>query len=569
MAVARAVSLASGLVLLGIGYRAWATRDRPLARRFALLSGTVGLSALAVAAVAPAYGPYELVWLYTYLAVPVALALLSFDHYGVDLVTTRGHAVAFVLPAVAGAIGGTVVTLGGGGMMGAGTAATLAGLPPLVVEAAGLFHEAGLYYASGLVVVAVGLFVRTVVRYDHLDTGLGASLSLVGVWPWVGFVLMPEVAATSGYDIALGMVGGGYLLCVAAVGLVAGPYDLFDSVPAAGNVGPKTALDSIDDAVFVTGTDGTLLRTNAVARETFGVADGDAVGMRLAAVLGTALDTFHATDTVDLETVGGTRRFETQVSPVPGRDGPRGHTVVLRDVTRRQTREQRLTVLNRVLRHNLRNDLNVIRAHATRIAEAEDADPETGAEQIRTTADGLFSLGERARDVERMMSFSAAPAPRADVATVVERVVADVDAAYPDTEFTSAVPDDAVAGVDERVLTITLRNVVENAAEHNDAEAPLVVASATRREDGTVCVAVSDNGPGIPETERAVVEAGTEDPLEHGSGLGLWSVKWGVTRMGGTLSFAENDPRGTVVRVDLPPATEPDRATTGTTAPAD
>jgi sensor histidine kinase regulating citrate/malate metabolism len=68
----------------------------------------------------------------------------------------------------------------------------------------------------------------------------------------------------------------------------------------------------------------------------------------------------------------------------------------------------------------------------------------------------------------------------------------------------------------------------------------------------TLSIAVADNGPGIPDHEQQVLEAGEESALEHGSGLGLWAVHWGVTRMGGDLAFAENDPRGSIVTVSIP-----------------
>lgn len=41
-------------------------------------------------------------------------------------------------------------------------------------------------------------------------------------------------------------------------------------------------------------------------------------------------------------------------------------------------------------------------------------------------------------------------------------------------------------------------------------------------------------------------------PLEHGSGLGLWVAKWGVTRLGGTLSLERTEPRGTTATVRVP-----------------
>jgi signal transduction histidine kinase len=101
-----------------------------------------------------------------------------------------------------------------------------------------------------------------------------------------------------------------------------------------------------------------------------------------------------------------------------------------------------------------------------------------------------------------------------------------------------------------------VKNLVENAIEHNDTDAPLVVAFVNRTDAGPIRMAISDNGPGVPETERAVLATGDEDPLEHGSGMGLWTVKWGITRLGGDISFVKNEPRGTVVQLTLPAASD-------------
>jgi len=100
-------------------------------------------------------------------------------------------------------------------------------------------------------------------------------------------------------------------------------------------------------------------------------------------------------------------------------------------------------------------------------------------------------------------------------------------------------------------LTLAFEELLDNAVEHGTDE-PTVSISATETESG-VAVTVSDDGPGIAAHERDVILAGEETPLQHGSGVGLWLVKWLVRNVGGTLSFREGD--GTTVAVELPSAT--------------
>jgi sensor histidine kinase regulating citrate/malate metabolism len=70
--------------------------------------------------------------------------------------------------------------------------------------------------------------------------------------------------------------------------------------------------------------------------------------------------------------------------------------------------------------------------------------------------------------------------------------------------------------------------------------------------DGWVEITVADDGPGIDPAEYDVLDRGTETPLRHGSGIGLWIVKWGVDHLGGRISFDERDPAGTLVTVAVP-----------------
>jgi signal transduction histidine kinase len=76
--------------------------------------------------------------------------------------------------------------------------------------------------------------------------------------------------------------------------------------------------------------------------------------------------------------------------------------------------------------------------------------------------------------------------------------------------------------------------------------------SASTADGGTVTFEIADSGPGIPEYELDVLDA-RESSLEHGSGLGLFVVNWGVSTLGGDVAFDATDD-GTRVLVTLPGA---------------
>ncbi len=562
----RFVLLAAGLVLLGVAHRTVRAGERQTALSFSVLLSLLGVTALCVGVTATGGWANKLVWLYTNLAIPVALLFFSLDYYGVDALHSRAGMAAIGVPSLLGAVGGSLLILGtpdatGGESVPLGL---LTGLPGAVFDIAATLDRFGYVYTAVLILVAVGLVSRTVVQYEHLDTRLGATIAFIGIWPWLGNVVVPQLQTGFGQLAGLAALSVGYSLSALLAALAAGPLALFRSSPAAAAVGPECVLDSMDDAVMMVDEHDRVLRLNSAATATFGTTATDAVGRRVADVVGEESAALTGTETVALSTSRGTRQFEVTCSEVRDRaGGTRGHVLVLRDVTDRLTREQRLDVLNRVLRHNLRNDASSILNRAELIKQ--NGERAADAERIVDTTRDLVSTADRAREIERMMAGSTAPDPT-HLDRVVNSAVDGVSREFPGVEVTTALADDATVAVDARTLETVLSNLVENAAEHNDADDPLVVVSA-EREDDLVRLAVSDNGPGIPEHERAVLEAGGEDQLTHGSGLGLWVVHWGVTEMGGRLDISDNDLSGTTVTVSLPvraPA-EPEPETVPTT----
>jgi len=224
---------------------------------------------------------------------------------------------------------------------------------------------------------------------------------------------------------------------------------------------------------------------------------------------------------------------------------PVARAVVFRDVTDRRTREQRLTVLNRILRHNARNELDVVLAHADRI------DDERVRAGITDSATDLVELGDKARRAEDIMTASTGSPEPVDLAAVVSDVVEQYRDDHPADEIRLACPDALTLSSHRRVIRAVVSELVDNALTHTD-ESPSRVDVTVREGDDTVAeIRVTDTGPGIPERERQVIAEETETALEHGQGIGLWFVNWGVTQLGGDLAFEENDPDGSVVTVRL------------------
>ncbi|MFW6153336.1 MAG: PAS domain-containing protein, partial [Halobacteriota archaeon] len=221
----------------------------------------------------------------------------------------------------------------------------------------------------------------------------------------------------------------------------------------------------------------------------------------------------------------------------------------VQDVTDQVSRNQQLAVLDRVLRHNLRNDMNAILGHAELIEEGKVDDPAGHAAHIRHVADGLLSFSEKERALADLIVEPNGTRQR-PLAQLVRPPLDIIREAYPDATITVAsLPSVDVTALE--TLEVAVRELVENAIEHCDRPEPRVTIDTTVEGD-IVELRIADNGPGIPAHERDIIESeGETDPLVHGSGMGLWLVKWIVQRSGGRLRFYENEPRGSVVCVRL------------------
>jgi signal transduction histidine kinase len=570
-----ALSVSSAVAFAAVAV--WVTRRRPGAgaQWFAATLGLLAVGAVGsgvayylVGTVSLATGIYPLI----VVVMPVVWARFAFEYYGLFEFTSRRRTVALISPAVVAALAGTWV-----GLVEAGFFQTVSETFALSVYSG---YVAMHFYSATVLLVAVGLLVRTGLRRDHLGPSLGAALALIVVAPWVGNFIHGalRVTDTSVPGVADEMVRAGAIAigAVAAVAAVA-RYRLFEGLPAAGTIGPETVLEEMDDLVIVTDSTGRVVRLNERARQTF-ADDGEPVGRTADDVLGTSVDALADRDGVRLDTATGPRQFDPSVSELTNEQGHCiGHTLVLRDVTERYTRRQRLSVLNRVLRHNLRNETATIVTRAEVIAERVDDDVAEIADEVVDTALSIAETGDKARRIERMMAVPVTPDPRTDVTRIVQDAV-DTIREETGCDISRSAPDTVVARADHRVLHPVIEDLVENAVEHgstgprsqapddavehDESADPTVDVSVTvdPEADLPVEITVTDEGPGIPESERSPVVAGDEAPLEHGSGLGLWGVKWGVTRMGGSLSFEDNEPHGTIVRVRIPTPADTDDA---------
>lgn len=226
---------------------------------------------------------------------------------------------------------------------------------------------------------------------------------------------------------------------------------------------------------------------------------------------------------------------------------------------RDEVQEQKaiISVLNRVLRHNLRNDLVVIDGHTSVLEEKLDEESREHAAIIDSRTDDMLDKAEKARQIERLVGEDQQLQP-IDAVGILETELDRFGREHPEATITADLPSQAVVKAHD-ALGFVFSNLIENAIGHNDATEPTVDVSVRTddADDQWVEIEIADDGPGIPDSEVESLQAGYETAVKHGSGLGLWLVNWLVDEMGGTLAFESRNPSGTVVTVRLHTAVNP------------
>ena len=238
------------------------------------------------------------------------------------------------------------------------------------------------------------------------------------------------------------------------------------------------------------------------------------------------------------------------VSPVVEEDGEiQAFVAVQDDLTDRIEAERTIRTLDNLLRHNLRNRLNVIMARAEKIAAGDSHQNDVHCERILESARALAVTADKGHKLVEFLSESSYRR-QIDVSEVVRELSNSFQARYQAVQFAVDIPERACAFAVER-LNWGLEEILTNAVEHNEST-DLAVEITVRKQNGTVLLQIRDNGSPIPEMERQVLRGEENiDQLYHGSGLGLSLVYWIVRRSGGTTSVNENDAGGNTISITL------------------
>jgi two-component system OmpR family sensor kinase len=204
----------------------------------------------------------------------------------------------------------------------------------------------------------------------------------------------------------------------------------------------------------------------------------------------------------------------------------------------------RATVLNRILRHEVLNKVTVVQGRSRLLAEGR-----SDTDSVAAIAESADAIEDAVEEVGFLVNAGDTETEPVDLGAVIEDRVEAAGERHPGAAIVVEGEVPAVAVTANRHLGAVFDHLLDNAVEHAEHEQPTVGVEAVLREE-TVAVRVTDDGPGLPEAQRAVLtERRLPEYDDPQTGFGLPIVGLLVEQFGGSVEATVDD--GTTVTVTL------------------
>mgnify|MGYP000713429039 CR=1 FL=1 len=329
-------------------------------------------------------------------------------------------------------------------------------------------------------------------------------------------------------------------------------------------------VNNTPDEITQVAVDGTIAAANEAAARSFDTTRSELIGSHLSDVLPkeTAAGRIEhgrraltAGSAVTFQDSFGVRHFHNVAAPVSVGSETDSFQLITRDITEQkrrerelETRTEELAVINRLVRHDINNDIQLLLAWADGIERyVDDADAREYVQRIQHTCDHIDELTTIARDfVDSIGSDAEFSLTGVDLGHILDDEIEKADRRHESLTIAAERPIPQVAVRANELLSSVFGNLLSNAARHNDSAEPRVSVGVEESTAG-VTVRFADNGPGIPDSQKdAIFGKGEMGPESPGTGIGLYLAHTLVDQYGGEITVDDNEPTGSVFTVTLP-----------------
>jgi len=340
----------------------------------------------------------------------------------------------------------------------------------------------------------------------------------------------------------------------------------------------EAVIAAIEDGLIVLDPAGMVVHANEVACAILEVERGEIIGQRFDDLasrhphylrLRAAVRDFLARperegDRVEITLFlrGRDHHFLLRPTPFHTRDGaPAGLILALQDVTYLRDQEAHREALVATLSHELRTpitSLSMAQELLLRDGAGWNEEQRNLLATVREDVTRLQDVAQRLLDLSRARAMTIALERRSvDLHGIVARVIRifSLQAREKSIELRAALAESGLTITgDETKLTWAVSNLLSNALRYTPAGGRVEVEVTP--EDGSVRVAVSDTGPGIPHEQRERIFERFAQASEGGeigsAGLGLAIVRDIVQAHGGRIHLESAVGRGSRFVLEIP-----------------
>ena len=232
------------------------------------------------------------------------------------------------------------------------------------------------------------------------------------------------------------------------------------------------------------------------------------------------------------------------------------------EVNQQYENERMRSTLLRSISHDLRTPLTSISGNANNLLSHDDSfDPETRRELYQSIYEDSLWLNNMVENLLASTRLENGETRLQLSVEVIEDIIeetAEHVRSFSQGHSIVTEPSDDVLLVraDARLISQVLVNLLNNAIKYTPENSTIRIAA--RQEGNKVLVSVSDDGPGVPDSEKEKIfdmfytgSNGISDG-RRSLGFGLALCKTIVQAHGGTITLTDNQPHGSVFTFSLP-----------------
>lgn len=213
--------------------------------------------------------------------------------------------------------------------------------------------------------------------------------------------------------------------------------------------------------------------------------------------------------------------------------------------------QEKLLILNRLLRHDVRNDLNVIIGMVDLLSERVDGDGQELLDRADRAATDAVELTDEARRFVEAVDEEDSDLEPVALAEVLTSQAAYVRETFPESLTLVEGPLADVEVLADEMFPTVIRNIMTNAVQHNRSEEPLVRIGTDLGRD-TVTIGIADNGPGVSDgMKESIFGRGKHDEDTGGTGIGLYLADVLTATYDGDIWVEDQDPTGAKFCIEL------------------